>query len=167
MNTKKARGVSAPGEEESLRRIYERYRGVDGSTIPVLQEIQGLYGYLPEKAVNWMADRLEVPRSSFFGVATFYSQFYFRPRGKEVITVCCGTACHVKGSEKLLSRARQEFGLSEGEDTTADAKFTVERVACLGTCSMAPAVIVNKTMHGKMAPEKLLKMLKELRKKEK
>lgn len=166
MNVQKARGISAPVEEGPLRRILEKYRGVDGSTIPILQEVQALYGYLPEEAVNWMADRLEVPRSGFFGVATFYSQFFFKPRGKEVVTVCCGTACHVKGSEKLLSRARQEFGLPEGEDTTADMKFTVERVACLGTCSMAPAVIVGKTMHGKTAPDKFAKMLKDLRKKE-
>jgi len=166
MTTQNARGVSESAEEESLRRIYEKFRGIDGSTIPILQEIQGLYGYLPEEAVNWMADRLEIPRSNFFGVATFYSQFYFKPRGKNVITVCCGTACHVKGSEKILTRLQRELGLPEGQDTTGDMNFTIEKVNCVGACSIAPVVIMNKQVHGKATAEKMIRRTRAIAGKE-
>jgi NADH:ubiquinone oxidoreductase subunit E len=154
--------------EESLRglqSIYDKYKDMPGSTIPILQEIQEKFGYLPEDAVNWVADRLDVPRSTFYGVATFYSQFYLTPRGKNIVTVCCGTACHVKGSEKILSALHRELGLSDEKETTDDLNFTVEKVNCVGACSIAPVVIVNKTVNGKAVREKILRTVKGLTKK--
>jgi NADH:ubiquinone oxidoreductase subunit E len=153
--------VESPDE---LRAICDKYRGFEGSTIPVLQEVQNLYGYLPEDAVCWVADKLEIPRSRFFGVATFYSQFYLHPRGKNILTVCCGTACHVKGSEKILTALQRELKLAEGEDTTEDLTFTVEKVNCVGACSIAPVVIINKKVHGKAASEKILRQTRAIAK---
>lgn len=150
---------------KELSKIYEKYRSGRGSTIPILQDIQEVFGYLPEDAVNWIADKLDIPRSSFFGVATFYSQFYLRPRGKNIITVCCGTACHVKGSEKILNRLQRELNLNEDQDTTEDLSFTLDKVNCVGACSIAPVVIINKKVHGKAASEKILKQTRAIGKK--
>ena len=149
---------------KSLKKIYDNYRTESGSTIPILQDIQELYGYLPEKAVNWIADKLDLPRSSFFGIATFYSQFYLPPRGKNMVIVCCGTACHVKGSEKILNNLTRELDLSEKEDTTADMAFTVEKVNCVGACGIAPVVVINKKVYGKAASSKIVKQTKKIKK---
>lgn len=149
----------------ALEGIYEKYRGEKGAVIPILQDLQEEFGYLPEKAVNWVADRLDIPRSNFYGVATFYSQFYLTPRGRNVITACSGTACHVKGSERIINSIRRELGLPEDKDTTDDTEFTVEKVNCVGACSIAPVIIVNKKVHGKAASAKILKEIKALRKK--
>lgn len=147
---------------EGLRKIYARHQHQAGSTIAILQDIQQEFGYLPEAAVNWIADRLDQPRSQFFGVATFYSQFYFKPRGKNIITVCCGTACHVKGSEKILAGLQREFNLTDEENTTEDLHVTVEKVNCVGACSIAPVVIINNNVHGKAATGKILKQTRTL-----
>ena len=155
--------LSAPGAVEKLSALYDKYRGMPGNTIPVLQEVQEIFGYVPEEAVNWIADRLNIPRSKFYGVATFYSQFYHEPKGKNVITVCCGTACHVKGSEKIYAKAEAELGLEDGERTTEDMEFTLERVACLGTCSMAPAVVINKKVHGTVKADAVVKEIRHLK----
>jgi len=159
-------GFSIEGSLEDLQSIYAKYKDMPGSTIPILQEIQGEFGYLPEEAVNWVADRLDVPRSTFYGVATFYSQFYLTPRGKNIITVCCGTACHVKGSEKILTTLQRELKLSDEKETTDDLNFTIEKVNCVGACSIAPVVIVNKTVHGKAVRDKILRTVKGLEKEE-
>ncbi|MEK6672975.1 MAG: NAD(P)H-dependent oxidoreductase subunit E, partial [Nitrospirota bacterium] len=123
------------------------------------------FGYIPEDAVNWFSKKLGIPASNFFGVATFYSQFHLKPRGRKIITACCGTACYVKGAERLMSSAVRELNLSGEQETTDDGEITLEKVACLGTCSMAPVVVINKKMHGQMTPEKLKKEIKAIRKK--
>lgn len=150
--------------ERELEALYQKYRSMSGNVIPILQEMQEIFGYLPEDAVNWIADRLDLPRSKFFGVATFYLQFHLHPRGKNIVTVCCGTACHVKGAEKILDRALNDLGLTNDQNTTGDMQFTVDKVACLGTCSMAPAVLINKKMHGGMKPDLISKEIKHLKK---
>lgn len=160
MNTEILKGNNI----KALEKIYDEYRNMPGSTIPVLQDIQQVFGYLPEEAVTWIADKLNVPRSSFFGVATFYSQFYLEPRGKNVVTICCGTACHVKGSGKILTNLKRELNLEEDEETTADMNFTVEKVNCVGACSIAPVVIINKVVHGKAASNKIILQTKKIRK---
>ena len=142
---------------ETLKRIAENHTGDGGSVIAILQEVQDALGYIPEDAINWIADRLWIPRSKFYGVATFYSQFYLHPRGKNVITACCGTACHVKGSERVINGIKRELKLADGQDTTGDLTFTLEQVNCVGACSIAPVVIINKKVYGKAATEKLLK----------
>lgn len=147
--------------EKNLNAILKKYTSEEGNIISLLQEIQEVFGYVPEEAVAWFSERLNVPESSFFGVITFYSQFHLKPRGENLITACCGTACYVKGSERFINRLKQDLNIPEGEDTTKDGKFTLERVACVGACSIAPVLIVNKKVYGKVAPEKVAGILKK------
>lgn len=157
-------GFSTEQAAGDLESLYERHRGEKGSVISILQDIQDLFGYIPEEAVKWISRRLEIPESRFFGVATFYAQFHLNPRGSNIITACSGTACHVKGSDKIISGIRRELNLAEGEDTTGDVQFTVERVNCVGACSIAPVVIINRKVHGKAVADRIIKEIKELRK---
>jgi len=147
-------------EIEKLESVYSHYRDGGGSVISILQHMQEVFGYIPQDAVNWFSDRTGIPESKFFGVATFYAQFHLKPRGKNIVTACCGTACHVKGSDRIISRLRDDLGLSDGESTTADGEFTLEKVACVGACSIAPVVIVNRKVFGKMTPDKTAREMK-------
>ncbi|MDO9287798.1 MAG: NAD(P)H-dependent oxidoreductase subunit E [Thermodesulfovibrionales bacterium] len=149
--------------EKTLEKILGEYRKNEGNLISILQDIEDSFGYLPEDAVNWFSARLDIPASRFYGVATFYSRFHFKPRGKNIITACCGTACHVKGSERLINGIRKELDLSEEEDTTRDKEFTLEKVNCIGACSIAPVIIINKKVNGKVSADKLLKELRSLK----
>ncbi len=148
-----------------LDALHEKFRNQKGATIAILQEVQETFGYVPMEAIGWLSDRLEIPECHFFGVATFYSQFHMKPRGKNVITACTGTACHVKGSDKIVTAIRRELGLGEGEDTTQDLEFTLETLNCVGACSLAPVVIINKKYHGTSSSDKILKVLKPMMKK--
>jgi len=148
--------------EKILEKIYEEFMENEGNIISLLQDIQTEFGYIPEDAVAWFSKRLDIPASRFYGVVTFYSQFHLKPRGKNIITACCGTACHVNGSDKIIDGLRRELGLAKGEDTTEDNEFTLEEVACLGTCSFAPIVLVNGKVHGKAKVDKVLKEIKPL-----
>jgi NADH:ubiquinone oxidoreductase subunit E len=148
--------------EETLEKILENYRQNEGNIITILQDVEFTFGYIPEEAVNWFSKKLDIPASRFYGIATFYAQFHLKPRGKNIITVCRGTACHVKGSERLLNRLFIELDIPTDEDTSDDREFTVERVACVGTCSMAPVVVINKKVYGKMTTDKLIKEIKVL-----
>ncbi len=150
--------------EGQLERILENYYSSEGNIISILQDVQETFGYLPEEAINWFSKRLDIPPAKFFGVATFYAQFHLKPRGKNIITACCGTACHVKGSERIINSIRKELELASDEDTTADGEFTVEEVACLGTCSFAPVVLINGEVYGRVKVEDLVKKIKEIRK---
>jgi NADH:ubiquinone oxidoreductase subunit E len=149
--------------EETLRKILKNYQHNDGNIITVLQDIERHFGYIPEDAVNWFSRQLDIPASRFFGTATFYSQFHLKPRGKHVITVCRGTACHVKGSERLINRLSLELDIPPDDDTTADRRFTVEKVNCIGACGIAPVTIVNHEVHGKVTLDKLMKEVKKLK----
>ena len=149
--------------EEKLEGILARYRENEGNLISILQDLESEFGYLREDAITWIADQLDVPLARFYGVATFYAQFHLKPRGKNVITACCGTACHVKGSARLIDRLVQELNIAPGEDTTEDLAFTLEKVNCVGACSIAPVIIVNKTVHGKMTTDMIMKELKTLK----
>ncbi len=152
--------------EKVLEKIYESHREHEGNIISLLQDIQNEFGYIPENVVSWFARRLDIPASRFFGIATFYAQFHLQPRGKNIVTTCCGTACHVKGSERLLNGLVKELNLSPGENTTADREITLEKVNCVGACSIAPVVIVNNKVHGKMTADNLMKEIKKLKEKE-
>ena len=127
--------------------------------IPLLQEIQKRHGYLSQELVEAVAEEIKLPASRLYGVATFYSQFRFEPIGKNLIKVCKGTACHVAGAEKLYSILSEELGVEEG-GTTEDGLFTLESVACLGCCSLAPVVMINDNIYGKLSPAKISKILK-------
>ncbi len=125
-----------------ISEIIERYRNKKGIVIPLLQDVQELYGYVPKEAVFIIAKELSLHPVDIYGILTFYSQFYTAPRGKNTIKVCLGTACHVMGSKELLNFFEQKLNVKEGE-TSKDGIFTLERVVCLGCCGMAPVVTVN------------------------
>ena len=149
--------------KETLAEIFKNYEENEGNVITILQGIEEHFGYIPEEAIALIAKKLDIPASRFFGTATFYSQFHLKPRGKNIITVCRGTACHVKGSEKLINRLSLELDVPQGEDTTSDCKFTIEKVNCIGACGIAPVTVVNHTVHGKMTLDKLMKEIKKLK----
>ena len=147
--------------DNKCQNILDRYYKEDGSIISILQDIQEVFGYIYEDAVNWFSDKLNIPASNFYGVTTFYSQFYLKPRGKNIVTACCGTACHVKGSDAIINRMRADLAIAEGEDTTADGQFTIESVPCVGACSIAPVTIINKKVHGGLTPDRASDILKD------
>jgi NADH:ubiquinone oxidoreductase subunit E len=150
--------------EAALNGICERYLADGGNTISLLQDVQEEFGYIPSEAVGWVSDRLEIPESRFFGIATFYAQFYLKPRGENIVTACSGTACHVKGSERMINALRRELNLHGEDDTTEDMNFTLEKVNCVGACSIAPVVIINKKVHGKAASDKIIREIRKLSK---
>lgn len=125
-----------------------------GSLIPILQTIQKRYSYLPPQAMKMVAKHLEISTSEVYGVATFYNQFRFHPPGKHQIKICLGTACHVVGGDIILENFERKLGIKEGQ-TTPDREFSIERVACVGCCALAPVAIVDETTHGHMAPSKV------------
>ncbi len=134
--------------------------------IAILQGIQDVYGFLPEKALNIVSEKVRIPMAQIYGVATFYSQFRLKPLGKYVISVCDGTACHVRGSSSLIDEIRSHLGINPDE-TTEDGLFTLKVVACIGACSLAPAIVVNdEETYAKVTPQKLSEIVEEIRKKE-
>ena len=130
-----------------------------GALIPVLQQAQDIYGYLPKEVLRAIAHALNLPIAEVFGVVTFYAQFHLEPRGENIIKSCQGTACHVRGAKAVLAAVRQKLGLAEGKSTTDDLKFTLETVACLGACGLAPVFMVNDETHGRLTPEKVSAIL--------
>ncbi len=135
---------------ERLSSILEPYRGKGESLIPVLQKVQEELGYLPEAAVSEIAHFLGPSKSEIYGVASFYAQFRFERQGEHTIRVCQGTACYVQGGRRILEAMEQELDIPPGKTTTEDYKFTLERVACVGCCALAPVMIVDKVVHAKM-----------------
>jgi NADH:ubiquinone oxidoreductase subunit E len=151
--------------DEILEKIADNYRHNGGNVISLLQETQEALGYIPREAVDYFSSNLGIAPSRFYGVATFYSQFRLNPAGKNKITACCGTACHVRGAERILNSIKRELKLSEEEETTPDREFTVEKVACLGFCSFAPVVLINGEVRGKTNADPVLKEIRDLKKK--
>lgn len=145
-----------------IEKILEKYKNVRGAVIPVLQIVQAEYGYLPEPVVDLIAERLKISTNELVGVATFYAQFHLKPRGQHIIKVCCGTACHVKGAKKVLEKISQTLEVSTGM-TTKDSVFTLEEVACLGACSLAPVMMVDEDIYGKLAPDTVSTVIKEIK----
>jgi NADH-quinone oxidoreductase subunit E/NADP-reducing hydrogenase subunit HndA len=141
-----------------LKEILENYDQKEEDLIPVLQDAQEEYGYLPKVVLREIADSLDIFFSDVYGVATFYSQFHLEPRGENVIRVCLGTACHVKGGARILERLQDELGIADGE-TTEDLKFTLESVACIGACGLAPAIMVNDDTYGRLEPSRVSEIL--------
>jgi len=141
-----------------LTEILEEYRGKDGVLIPVLQKAQDLYGYLPEQTLKAIADFFNMPYSEVYGVATFYAQFRLQPSGENIIKVCMGTACHVRGGQKILDKVCNELKIQPGE-TTEDGKFTLESVACIGACGLAPVMMINDSTYGRLTPARVPEIL--------
>ncbi len=143
--------------------ILNKYDNNKSHLIAVLQEIQNEYKYLPEDVLNYVAEKLEINLSKIFSVATFYENFSLVPKGKYIIKVCDGTACHVRKSIPILKAMRKELGLSESKHTTDDKLFTVETVSCLGACGLAPVITINDKVHAKMTPDSTIELIKTLR----
>jgi NADH-quinone oxidoreductase subunit E len=135
--------------EERLGKILSCYEGNNIELIPILQQVQSEFGYLPEEAMRKVAKFVIVPESKVYAVATFYEQFRFTPMGKNKVTVCRGTACHVRGAEKILEKIEDRLDIKEGE-TTEDQNYTLETAACIGCCALAPCVMVNDDVKAKL-----------------
>lgn len=151
---------------EKVVSILNSYQRDKEKLVPILQQIQEEYRYLPEEVLTFVATSLGIPPARVFGVATFYSHFALEPKGKYIIKLCDGTACHVKKSTGLLDVLYKKFSLNDKKRTTDDMLFTVETVSCLGACGLAPVVVINEEVHGLMTPEKLLALLESLMTKE-
>lgn len=143
--------------------IIAHYGAGSGSLIPVLQRVQEHFGYLPKPVMNRIAQGLRVPASNVFGVATFFAQFRFKPVGKNIIRVCHGTACHVSGATKITEAFERELCVKDGA-TTPDRLFTLESVACLGCCSLAPVAMIQKDTFGRLTGDKVPKVIDEVKK---
>lgn len=147
--------------------IFQKYPKNDRSSlIALLQDVQDIHGYLPEKALRDISTHINIPLSGVYGVATFYNQFRLTPLGKNVIRVCRGTACHVKNSANILVALESELGIKAGQ-TTRDKVFTLETVACIGACSIAPVININKDYYGRVVIKEIPKILNKYRKEEK
>jgi NADH-quinone oxidoreductase subunit E len=145
-------------EEELLEEILGSYRGDRGELVPILQEVQDNLGYLPEKIMLDIAKFIGVPESHVYSVASFYAQFRLLPLGRKRVAVCRGTACHIRGAPQILNTVEKTIGLKEGE-TSDDMEYTLETVACIGCCALAPCIRINKDVSGEVTPEKAKKIL--------
>jgi len=137
----------------SVLRILESFKHDKSKLVPILQAVQEEYRYLPKEVMTFVATALDIPPARVFGVATFYSHFALEPKGKYVIRICDGTACHVKGSTDILDALNERLKLPKGKKTTPDMLFTLETVSCLGACGLAPVVVINEEVHGQVTPE--------------
>ena len=146
-----------------LSKILKKYAAKKGTLIPILQETQKIYGYLPREALILIAEESNTDISQVYGVATFYAQFRFTPVGKYLIRVCHGTACHVSGAERITEVCEEELQIKDGE-TSGDLQFTLESVACLGCCSLAPVLTVDESTHGRLTDREVRKILAKYKK---
>ena len=144
--------------KKQLDGILSQYDGGSGDLIPILQEAQERFGYLPEEAMQGIAKFLRLPESNVFGVATFYAQFKFTPTGKRIVKVCRGTACHVRRGARILREVEKQLGIKPGE-TTDDLEYSLETIACFGSCALAPVVVIGKDVYGRMTIKKVAEAL--------
>ncbi len=147
-------------QDVQLAELLDHYRGYQGGLIPVLQGAQDIYGYLPAEVLEKIAKELKIPFSEVFGVVTFYAQFHLKPRGRHIVRVCLGTACHVLGGARIFERLQDLLGVENG-GTTEDLRFTLESVACIGACGLAPCIMINDETHGRLVPDALEKILEQ------
>jgi len=143
-----------------LSRVLDTFRGEEEELIPILQDIQEKIGYLPKEAMLDVSKFLGVPESRVYAVASFYAQFRFKPMGKNTVSVCRGTACHVKGAPRILDEFKRELGIDENE-TTEDQEYTLETVACLGCCALAPCAMINDEVAANLTPQKVKSLFKK------
>ena len=155
-----------PGVDLSLiDPLIKRYKDTKGRMIPMLQQTQEIYGYLPAPALEKISAEAGLDLSEIFGVATFYAQFRLKPAGKHMIRMCHGTACHVQGVNSITDELLDNLAIKDGE-TTPDGLFTIETVACLGCCSLAPVMMIGEETYGKLTAKEAVKIVKELRRRE-
>jgi NADH-quinone oxidoreductase subunit E len=146
--------------QDKLKEIFSHYRGDRQELITILQETQEQFRYLPAEAMREIARFLHMPESTIYGVSTFYAQFKLTPLGRRIIRICRGTACHVRGASKVLREMEKQLGIKPGE-TTSDLEYTLETVACIGACALAPTMTIDKETHGKMTTKKVAEVLGE------
>lgn len=148
---------------DTIDEIVMKHGSNQSSIITILQEIQGKYRYLPKEVLEYLANKMDISPSKIYGIATFYENFSLEPKGKYVIKICDGTACHVRKSIPILNVLHKELELSHKKRTTDDLMFTVETVSCLGACGLAPVLNINDKVYGKMTPESTVELLNKLR----
>jgi len=146
--------------EHSISHILDSFEGKRENIIPILQKVQEEYSYLPDDLMQEIADFTHVPPGDVYGVATFYAQFRFTPAGENMISVCRGTACHVRGAPRIFEELQDQLGL-EGEGTTEDNQYTLETVACVGCCALAPVITINEEVYGDLTKQKVGKIIQE------
>lgn len=145
---------------EKVKKIIARNKEMKGALIPVLHEIQDNFGYLPQDVLMLVSEGLEVPMTEIYGVASFYSYFSLEPKGEHVIRVCMGTACYVKGAQNLIDELSKELKIEVG-NTTGDGKFTLESTRCLGACGLAPVLMIDEKVYGRLVPKDIKRILSE------
>ena len=145
-------------QEAKLLEVIAEYKGQKGALMPIMQAAQDIYGYLPYQVQKIIADETGIPIEKIYGVATFYAQFSMQPKGKYVVSVCLGTACYVKGSGNVLEEVEKVLGIKDGE-CTSDGKFSIETCRCVGACGLAPVMIVDGDVYGKMKPDMVEEIL--------
>ena len=146
-----------PSEIDS---IIEHYEGRESAILAILQDIQTKEKYLPKETLEYVSQRMQIPLGQVFRIATFYNALSLKPRGRHKIDVCLGTACHVRGGDKILDKLERDLGVSVGE-TTKDKRFTLEAVHCVGCCSLGPVAVVDGDVHGRLSQDKVPALLKE------
>ncbi|MCJ7791750.1 MAG: NADH-quinone oxidoreductase subunit NuoE [Dehalococcoidia bacterium] len=144
--------------EERLNEILSSYEGGEDELIPILQQVQQVFGYLPEPAMKRIAKFLKLPESTVFGVGTFYAQFKLVPTARNIVRVCRGTACHVCGAAGILGEVEKQLGIKPGE-STPDLEYSLEAIACFGSCALAPVMVIGNNVYGRMTPAKVKKVL--------
>ena len=147
---------------EKVCAIIDKHGADPAKLIPILQEVQEEYRYLPEEVMTFVATSLGLSPAKVFGVASFYAHFALQPKGKYVVRLCDGTACHVKGSMNILNALQKKLGLDAKNPTTPDMLFTVETVSCLGACGLAPAMVINDMVYGQVTPEKAVSLVEAI-----
>lgn len=146
----------------ALKQVIDELRDEPGCLMPIMQQAQDIFGYLPEDVQNIIAKELDIPVSDVYGVATFYAQFNLEPKGKYTISVCLGTACYVKGAQLVLDELEKELGVPAGS-TTSDGLFTLNATRCLGACGLAPVIMVNDDVYGRMTPDQVAGVIAKYR----
>ena len=147
-----------PEQEAELKKVIEKYKTVPGGTMPVMQEAQNIYGYLPIEVQTMIADGLGVPLSEVFGISTFYSLYTLNPKGQHKISVCLGTACYVKNSQAVLDKVEELVGCKSGS-ITPDGKYSVDATRCIGACGLAPVMTVDEDVYGRLTPDMIPEIL--------
>ncbi|ANQ53514.1 NADH dehydrogenase [Thermosipho affectus] len=147
---------------EKVEEILKKHNYEKKNLIKILLDVQKEYRHIPKEIVNYLSVALEIPPAKIFGVATFYAQFSLKPKGEYTILICDGTACHMEGSMKLVKAIEEEIGIKPGE-VTQDLKFSLDKVGCLGACALAPAMVINGEVYGKLTPEKTKEILRKIK----
>lgn len=143
-----------PEQEKQLKKVIAELKDTKGALMPVMQQAQEIYGYLPQEVQTMISDEMGIPLEKVYGVATFYSQFALQPKGMYQVSVCLGTACYVKGSGDLFNKLEELLGITNGE-CTADGKFSLDSCRCVGACGLAPVLLVNEDVYGRLVPDDL------------